>query len=136
MSNSYNTSKNLGQVKFVHVGSNPPARTTMLWLNTSSNPLKWYWYNNVTLAWELLNTLSAGSGDTIARIDDQVTVTGDSYTNVALIGKELLMVFVERFFCHLGSSIEDFSSFDSTTGKIQLNQSYPAVWRITVFFKL
>lgn len=132
----FNTSKNLGQVKFVHVGAAAPANTNMMWLNTSVSPRQWRWYNDVAQTWDLFGAnTGGGGGDVIMRLDSTFPALQDFYNNPALLGKSMLMCFLEKQFVHMGEDIEDFSSYDQDNGKIQFNQEYPAGYRVTVYFK-
>ncbi|MFA5153948.1 MAG: hypothetical protein WC554_15460 [Clostridia bacterium] len=46
--------KNLGLVRAIHVGINPPINTQMIWYNTNPGENRHYYYDLVDLAWKQL----------------------------------------------------------------------------------
>jgi hypothetical protein len=57
------STKNLGLVKAIHVGTTPPTNTVMLWYDTNSGVNIHKYYNVVTTLWVALNTPPTGSFD-------------------------------------------------------------------------
>jgi hypothetical protein len=71
--------KNLGLVKAIHVGINPPLNIKMLWYNISPDENKHYYYDTLDLTWKALT--SAGSPGTPVNYNFNDSNTID-FTNV------------------------------------------------------
>jgi len=61
--------KNLGLVKAIHVGLNPPLNIKMLWYNTNPSENRHYYYDVIALMWKPLISTSTGGGTTYNFID-------------------------------------------------------------------
>jgi hypothetical protein len=48
--------KNLGLIKAIHVGVNPPINTKMIWYNTTPGVNKHYYYDVIDLVWKIIGT--------------------------------------------------------------------------------
>lgn len=52
------TTKNLGQVQAIFIGTTAPSNIAMLWYNTNVGENRHYYYNTITLVWTLLTSAS------------------------------------------------------------------------------
>ncbi|HNQ21412.1 MAG TPA: hypothetical protein PKI46_10160, partial [Bacteroidales bacterium] len=66
--------KNLGLVKAIHVGVNPPLNTKMLWYNINPNENRHYYFDVVNLVWKPLTSSGGGGTPTTYTFQDTNTV--------------------------------------------------------------
>jgi hypothetical protein len=85
--------KNLGLIKAIHVGVNPPLNTKILWFNDSNNPYttgpaKVHYYYDVILAdWKPLVSTSSSSGGNFTYIAFATGCNGEEF-NLTFIPEE------------------------------------------------
>lgn len=75
------TSKNLGQVQALFIGTTPPNNTTMIWYNLGDN--LHYYFDTLTASWELLKSGGGAPLDVVLGIGDN---TGANNINLSVGG--------------------------------------------------
>lgn len=76
-------SKNLGLIKAIHEGVNPPQNIKILWYNTNPSVYKHFYYDTVATAWLPLTGSGGGGGSQSLQ---QVTDIGNTTTNDVQFG--------------------------------------------------
>lgn len=108
--------KNLGQVKALHIGTTAPSNTSMLWHDTILNIKKSY--NNVTSTWEPFTTSPTLHQVLLveAQMDTTDVITNSDNSAQLQLGEASANIY----FQHVRKILLDSASIDITNGSLNL----------------